>query len=46
MVIIPRLHLVRKKDDQKIYAMKVIKKEGKVKGIKEIACLYSRRDIL
>jgi serum/glucocorticoid-regulated kinase 2 len=27
-----KIALVRKKDDQKIYAMKVIKKEGKVKG--------------
>lgn len=29
-----KVALVRKKDDQKIYAMKVIKKESKVKGIK------------
>ena len=30
-----KVALVRKKDDQKIYAMKVIKKEGKAKGVKK-----------
>lgn len=30
-----KVALVRKKDDQKIYAMKVIKKENKVKGVKK-----------
>jgi serum/glucocorticoid-regulated kinase 2 len=30
-----KVALVRKKDDQKIYAMKVIKKEEKVKGVKK-----------
>ena len=30
-----KVALVRKKDDQKIYAMKVIKKEGKTKGVKK-----------
>lgn len=40
-----KVALVRKKDDQKIYAMKVIKKENKVKGIKR-SHAFIERDIL
>ena len=36
-----KVALVRKKDDQKIYAMKVIKKEEKVKGVKKSLFRFS-----
>ena len=40
-----KVALVRKKMDGKIYAMKVVKKEGKVKGIKRCHA-YSEKKIL
>jgi serine/threonine protein kinase len=40
-----KVALVRKKDDQKIYAMKVIKKENKVKGVKK-SHAFTEKEIL
>lgn len=40
-----KVALVRKKDDNKIYALKVIKKEGKAKGVKK-SHAFVEKDVL
>lgn len=40
-----KVALVRKKDDQKIYAMKVIKKESKAKGVRK-SHAYIEKEVL
>lgn len=37
-----KVALVKKKDDDKIYAMKIVKKKGKVKGIKKSHALIEK----